>query len=75
MNFLYDYQYPFILFYNPGLRLFVLVALIWTLIWKGLALWRAGERGDKAWFVALFVLNTLGILDIAYLYWFSKKNK
>jgi uncharacterized membrane protein YagU involved in acid resistance len=51
--------------------LFVVVA--WSIVWKGLALWRAARMGSKVWFVVLLVLNTLGILEILYLYVFSKK--
>lgn len=47
---------------------------VWSLVWKGLALWRAAQRGDTAWFVVLLVVNTLGILEILYLYVFSKKS-
>jgi hypothetical protein len=49
------------------------VLVIWSLVWKGLALWRAAERKEKWWFIALLVINTLGILEILYLYVFSKK--
>lgn len=48
------------------------IAAIWSLIWKGLALWRAGRLGQKVWFVVLLVVNTVGILEILYLYVFSK---
>jgi methionyl-tRNA synthetase len=50
-------------------------ALIWSLIWKGFALWRAGITRDKWWFLALFVLNTFGILDIFYLLVFSRRER
>ncbi|MFA6422833.1 MAG: DUF5652 family protein [Patescibacteria group bacterium] len=49
--------------------------VIWSLIWKGLALWRAGRRGETAWFVALLVLNTLGILEIIYYFLIAKTDK
>ncbi len=49
--------------------------LIWSLIWKGLALWKAARLGSKVWFVVLLVVNTVGILEILYLYAFSKKQK
>lgn len=51
-----------------------LVALlaVWSLIWKGLALWQAGGRRQKAWFVILLVLNTVGILEIIYLFFVAK---
>lgn len=47
--------------------LFVLV-ILWSLVWKGLALWRAAKRDDMWWFIAFLVLNTLGILEIIYLF-------
>lgn len=47
---------------------FLLVVTIWSLLWKGLALWRAAKRGDMWWFIAFLVLNTLGILEIIYLF-------
>lgn len=49
--------------------------LVWTLIWKGLALWRAARLGSKPWFVVLLIINTAGILEILYLYVFSRKAK
>ncbi|MDP2676752.1 MAG: DUF5652 family protein [bacterium] len=44
-----------------------LVLAIWTLPWKGFALWRAAHRGDKWWFVVFLVVNTAGIFEILYL--------
>jgi hypothetical protein len=56
-----------------GLGGFILFLLIvWTLIWKGMALWRAAQKGSKIWFVAILLINTLGILEILYLYVFSE---
>ena len=50
----------------PHLHPALLAALIvWSLIWKGLALWRAAQAGQPAWFVVLLVLNTAGLLEIA----------
>ena len=54
--------------------LIVLISL-WSLLWKGMALWRAGRRGDKVWFVLLLVVNTMGILEILYLFVFSKEKQ
>jgi len=44
----------------------------WALAWKGLALWYAGRNRQKYWFIAILVLNTLGILPIIYLFLFCK---
>lgn len=46
--------------------------MLWSLIWKGLALWKAARRGEHWWFLGLLVINTAGILDILYLYVFTK---
>lgn len=40
---------------------------LWSLIWKGQALWRAAKQKSLPWFIVLLVVNTLGILDIIYL--------
>ncbi len=45
----------------------VVLMSIWEVAWKGLALWRAGKNEAKIWFVAILVLNTVGIVPIAYL--------
>ena len=46
----------------------LLLLLVWSLLWKGLALWRASKRGDKIWFVVCLLLNTAGILEIIYIF-------
>lgn len=48
------------------------VLLLWSLFWKGLALWHSGRRGQPWWFVILLVLNTVGILEIIYLFAIAK---
>lgn len=53
----------------------VVLALIWVLAWKGAALWRAAQLRQKYWFVALLVINTLGILEIIYLFLVARNYK
>ncbi|MEK7629176.1 MAG: DUF5652 family protein [Patescibacteria group bacterium] len=38
-------------------------------------MWRAAHQNSKPWFIALLVINTLGILEILYIYIFSKRKK
>lgn len=45
---------------------------IWTLAWKGFALWKSAQKKSVFWFIALLVINTLGILEILYIFVFSK---
>jgi hypothetical protein len=58
---------------TPGMKLGLLALVIWTVIWKGIALWKAARNSDKAWYIVLLIVNTLGILEIIYIYGFSKK--
>lgn len=51
----------------------LIILLIWSAIWKGIALWKAGRNNQFGWYVAMFIINTLGILEIVYLYFFQKK--
>jgi hypothetical protein len=55
---------------NPTL---LLIIALWTIPWKGVALWRAAQLKDKWWFIALLILNTLAILEILYIFVFSKR--
>ena len=48
----------------------ILIVALWTVIIKGYALWHAARNSQKGWFIALLVINTLGILEIIYLVWF-----
>ncbi|MDD5050723.1 MAG: DUF5652 family protein [Candidatus Pacebacteria bacterium] len=52
---------------RPFGPVFILLAL-WSIFWKGLALWHSGRRGQEWWFVILLLVNTAGILDIIYLF-------
>lgn len=51
------------------MSLFVLIPLIiWEVYWKYHALWIAARKSDKGWFLALLVINSIGLLPIYYLY-------
>jgi methionyl-tRNA synthetase len=59
-------------FFQPSFRWFwsgywIIPTLLWSTLWKGLALWHAARRSEKWWFVALLIINTVGILEIIYL--------
>ena len=49
------------------------VVLLWVLFWKGCALWIAAKREEGWWFAAILVLNTVGILEIIYIFFVAKK--
>jgi hypothetical protein len=63
-----------------GISIWILVIiLVWSAIWKLLALWKSARKGHIVWFIILALINTVGILEILYFYIFSeinyKKNK
>jgi len=51
------------------------LSIVWTLPWKGVALWKSARHKQKAWFIVLFLVNTLAILEILYLAFWQKKPK
>ena len=46
---------------------------VFILVVKGMALWDSAIKRKKCWFIALLILNTLGILPLIYLICFKKK--
>jgi len=72
---MYNYMYNMMSGYGygfggwgPGL----LVLAVWSLFWKGTALWHASRRNQGWWFIAMLLLNTAGILEIVYLFAIAK---
>ena len=58
-----------------GISIWILVViLIWSAIWKLIALWKSAKKGHVAWFILLAIVNTIGILEILYVYIFSEIN-
>ena len=58
---------------NPWIAVLLAVVGIWVISCKGIALWMAAKNNNKAWYIILLLVNTLGILEIAYIIFFSKK--
>ncbi|MFZ2621495.1 MAG: DUF5652 family protein [Minisyncoccia bacterium] len=52
--------------------LMILITL-WSIPWKGMALWKAAQLSHKKWFIILLLVNTLGILDIYYIRFVARK--
>lgn len=57
-----------------GITSFFLFLVFLELILKAVALWKAARADQMAWFIALIVFNTVGILPIIYLLFFTRKN-
>jgi len=44
-------------------------------ILRGMGMWRAARKGQQGWFVAMLVMNSVGILPVVYMLFFEKKGK
>ncbi len=53
---------------EPRFLMFLIALAVWTLPWKGYALWLAARNRHPWWFVALLLLNTVAILEIIYIF-------
>lgn len=51
---------------------FFLLVLVWASVWKGVALWKAVTKRQLVWFVILLLANTLGILELLYIFWLAR---
>ena len=57
---------------NPFGQIIFFGLMAWSLAWKGVALWKSARNYQIKWFIALLLLNTIGILEIIYIFYFSK---
>lgn len=51
----------------------IFLIYLWSVVWKGLSLWRASQLKQRNWFIGILLLNSLGILEILYLFFFANK--
>ncbi len=58
----------FILAFLPTFILLIPILILWSLWWKGLALWHSAQHKQPWWFAIMLIVNTLGILEIIYLF-------
>ena len=49
--------------------------MIWSAVWKAIALWKAARNNHLIIFIVITVLNTVGIAEIIYLGYLYFKNK
>lgn len=52
---------------------FLIILLVWSGIWKAVALWKAARNNQLGWFVVICIVNTAGILEIIYIFAFQRK--
>ena len=59
---------------NPSSPIFYIL-IAWSLVWKGIALWNSARNKQLVWYIALFIINTAGILEIISLIFFNKRKE
>jgi predicted Co/Zn/Cd cation transporter (cation efflux family) len=52
----------------------IIILSVWELVWKYVAMWKAGRNNHMIWFICLAVFNTAGILPIIYII-LQRKNR
>lgn len=53
----------------------IIILSIWDSVWKLIAMWKAARNNHLAWFICLFIFNTIGILPIIYILIYKNKPK
>jgi hypothetical protein len=53
----------------------IIVLAIWDSVWKLIAMWKAARNKHLAWFICLFIFNTIGILPIIYILIYKEKTE
>ncbi len=64
--------FPFLAPLGVFAYLLIGVLALWTLVIKGIALWKSARNSHTKWFIIMMVVNTLGILELIYIIRFSK---
>ena len=59
-------------FGSLSLSYWFIILIIWSAIWKYIALWKAGRNNQLGWFIVIAIVHTAGILEIIYLLFFRK---
>ena len=54
--------------YGVGMTAFIIILVIWSAVWKAIALWKAARNNHVGWYIVMLILNTAGILDIIYIF-------
>ena len=70
---MYGPGYETMVQYPITFMLLLLFIAVWELAWKGKGLWKAAQKKHLGWFVAILIINSLGLLPIIYLAFFSKR--
>ncbi len=59
--------------FNVSTLIWLIPLILWGLVWKGIGLWKSAKNKQLIWFLVIFIINTVGIIPIIYLWFFQKK--
>jgi preprotein translocase subunit SecY len=58
--------------YASPIMWIIYAVVVWSIPWKGAALWKSARNGHRVWFIVLLLINTAAILDILYIFIFNQ---
>ena len=61
--------------WGVGGTVLIVLLVIWSAIWKAIALWKAARNNHLAWYIIMMILNTAGILEIIYIFAVGKSTE
>ncbi|MCC7364327.1 MAG: hypothetical protein IT303_08125 [Dehalococcoidia bacterium] len=50
------------------------ILALWDTTWKAIAVWKAVRNGQRRWVMPLLIVNSAGLLPIAYLAFFQRQD-
>ncbi len=53
----------------------IILLVVWTIVWKLIAMWKAAKNDHLTFFIIIFFLNLAGIPEMIYLGYLYRKNK
>lgn len=53
----------------------IALLIIWEMVWKAIGMWKSARNNELGWFIAIILVNSIGILPIVYLILNKNKNK
>ncbi len=56
----------------PLLYYWLIPLIVWSITWKAFALWKAARNRQLGWFLFLFIINSAGVLEILYIYYYQR---
>ncbi len=59
---------------DPLIRTLLIGALV-SLPFKIVGLWKSAQNNQKGWFGAMLLINSIGLLELVYLFYFSKRSQ